>query len=399
MTLFWTILFFISAGALFHTYGFYPLLLWALAPKKNPPRPAFGQEDNWPAVSVLLSVYNEEAVIERKLRSLFESEYPAGKLHFFIGSDASSDNTDKIILSFSGQRENLHFFPFPLRRGKPAVLNELEEKATQWRPGSKEHLLLITDANVFLEPNTIQLLARHFKDPAIGLVDAHMINTGQAMDGISRSETQYIKAESLLKFREGQLWGAMIGPFGGCYLLRSDLFRPIPPHFLVDDFYLAMRAFEQGALAINDLEARCYEAVSHELKEEFRRKSRIAAGNYQNLALFGHLAWPPWSKLGFSFLSHKILRWFGPFFLILMLFSSLFLAFEGNIFFTWVLIFQLVLWGLVPLIDRLLLRWGIHGLWLRSVRYFLAMNLALLAGFVRFLKGVKSGAWEPPKRV
>lgn len=399
MTLFWTILFYISAGALFHTYAFYPLLLWALSPRKKAPRPAFGQEDAWPPVSVLLSVYNEEAVIAKKLRSLFESEYPAGQIHFFIGSDASSDHTEQIILSASGERGDVHFFPFPQRRGKPAVLNDLAERALHRTPASKGHLLLITDANVFLEPNTIRLLARHFKDSRIGLVDAHMINTGQAREGISRSETQYIKAESLLKFREGQLWGAMIGPFGGCYMLRSDLFTPIPPHFLVDDFYLAMRAFEKGTHAINDLEALCYEAVSHEIKEEFRRKSRIAAGNYQNLSLFGHLVWPPWSGLGFSFLSHKILRWFGPFFLLLMLFSSLFLALEGNIFFTIVLIIQLALWGLVPLIDQLLLKWGLHGFWLRSIRYFLAMNIALFAGFIRYVRGVKSGAWEPPKRV
>ena len=226
-----------------------------------------------------------------------------------------------------------------------------------------------------------------------------MLSTGQAKEGISRSETKYIQSESLLKFREGALWGTMIGPFGGCYLLRSDLFEPIPANFLVDDFYIAMRAFEKGALAINDLDASCYEAVSHEMKEEYKRKARIAAGNFQNMVTFRRLWLPPFSKLAFSFFSHKILRWLGPFFLLFMLLSSFILALGGNNLFAWMFIFQLILWLLVPFTDYLLVKLGMHGLWFRSIRYFLAMNLALLAGFFRFLKGVKSGTWEPPKRV
>ncbi|MBK7410788.1 MAG: hypothetical protein IPJ40_23680 [Saprospirales bacterium] len=191
----------------------------------------------------------------------------------------------------------------------------------------------------------------------------------------------------------------MIGPFGGCYLLRSDLFDPIPPNFLVDDFYIAMRAFEKNARAINDLDARCYEAVSHEIKEEFRRKSRIAAGNFQNLVTFRHLWFPPLTALGFSFFSHKILRWLGPFFLFFMFLSSFALALQGNNLFLGLFLFQLALWGLIPLLDSLLLRVGIHSFSLRSIRYFFAMNLALLAGFFRFFRGVRSGAWDPPKRL
>jgi cellulose synthase/poly-beta-1,6-N-acetylglucosamine synthase-like glycosyltransferase len=394
----WIILFFLSAGGLFHSYLFYPLLLSVLSRKRRPPRPHYGDGEEWPQVSVLLSVYNEEAVIAEKLQSLFASDYP-GAVNYFIGSDASSDRTHERIRALCGRREDVFLSEFPHRRGKPSVLNDLARLALERKPPSFGHIFLITDANVFLEPATLKRLIRHFKDSDIGLVDAHMINTGLSEAGISRSETQYIRAESLVKNREGQLWGAMIGPFGGCYALRSDLFEPIPPHFLVDDFYLAMRAFEKGALAINDLEAICYEAVSHELREEFRRKARIAAGNFQNLLLFWRLWFPPFSKLGFAFFSHKVLRWMGPFLLFMALLSSLVLALAGNPLFAALLLLQLVVWVLFPLADRLLLAIGVHLAWLRGVRYFLSMNLALLAGFFRFLRGVRSGAWEPTKRV
>ena len=399
MNIAWILLFLVSAGSLFHTYFFYPLLLGVLSRKKSSSRPLFQAEDQWPRISILLSVFNEEGVIEQKLDTLFQTDYPADRLEIFIGSDASFDRTNELVQSLVAGRKNVHFEAFPDRRGKPSVLNDLVALALESTPASTDHLFLITDANVFLEPDTVRMLARHFKDPEIGLVDAHMVNTGQAATGISRSETQYIQLESRIKYWEGQLWGTMIGPFGGCYLLRSDLFDPIPPNFLVDDFYIAMRAFEKGAKAINDLEARCYEAVSHEIKEEFRRKSRIAAGNFQNLMTFRHLWFPPRTALGFSFFSHKILRWLGPFFLFFMFLSSFVLALQGNNLFLGLFLFQLVLWGLIPMLDYLLLRFGIHNFLLRSIRYFFAMNLALLAGFFRFFRGVHSGAWDPPKRL
>lgn len=394
-----TVIFLLSAGGLFHTYLFYPFLLMLLSRRKRPERPRFNAADEWPRISVLLSVYNEEKVIRQKLESLFQSVYPGQNLVFFIGSDASSDATNAIVEEMALGRQDLHFLPFTQRRGKPSVLNDLAGEAFRLQPPSRSHLLLITDANVFLEPDTIQKLASHFKDAEIGLVDAHMINTGLKREGISTSETQYIRAESMIKYREGQIWGAMIGPFGGCYMLRSVLYEPIPPHFLVDDFYLAMKAFEKGARAMNDLDARCFEAVSHDINEEYRRKSRIAAGNYQNLLAFKSLWFPPFRPLSFAFFSHKILRWLGPFAIFLMLASSLGLFLLGNLLSGWVFLFLIVITLGLPLLDKALGVVGYHGFWLRGLRYFMAMNLALLAGFFRWMKGVRSGAWEPPKRV
>jgi hypothetical protein len=172
----------------------------------------------------------------------------------------------------------------------------------------------------------------------------------------------------------------MLGPFGGCYAIRSDYFSPVPPNFLVDDFYIAMGAFERGGLAVNDLEAYCYEAVSHSIKEEFRRKKRISAGNYQNLRRFGYLCWSKDWKLSFAFCSHIILTLMGNI--------------PGQ-----VLLINLVVFGLLlPGLDVLLASQGIHWRILRSLRYFILMNIALLAGFFKYLKGIKSNVWQPTKR-
>ena len=100
MTALWITIFLLSAGSFFHTYLFYPALLHFLSKKKRPDRPRFEREDSWPRVSVLLSVYNEEAVFEKKLQTIFQSDYPAHLLEIYVGSDASSDRTNELVAPF-----------------------------------------------------------------------------------------------------------------------------------------------------------------------------------------------------------------------------------------------------------------------------------------------------------
>lgn len=390
--------FWLSFSALAHSYLVYPALLRWRARGRPDHSPLFSRTDDLPVISIIMSVYNEEKVIADKLDTLFRQDYPAEKVHIYIGSDCSTDGTDELITGLSRQHPRLYFYPFSLRRGKPGVINELADIAGREHGIDPSHLFLITDANVMLEPSTLWHLAKHFRDERLAVVDARMVPTGLRSEGISQAENTYISGEVLLKHREGVVWGKMIGPFGGCYALRSSFFSPIPSTFLVDDFYIAMRVFEQGGQAISDLDAVCYEAVSHEMREEYRRKSRISAGNFQNLLFFRHLWWPPVRALRFAFFSHKVLRWLGPFFLLGMLGTSFALAWMGNIFYRILfLLFMFSMAGL-PLLDLALRRLGIHLLPIRGVRYFMVMNVALLEGFFKFIKGIKTNVWEPPKR-
>jgi len=383
--------------ALFHAYFFYPLILKVLARHAKPHNVVFENKEEWPEVHVLMSLYNEEKVIKQKLDSLLEQEYPKDRLHLWIGSDCSSDKTDQIVQQYASQYPHLHFFPFQNRQGKPGVVNTLVEKIGRDHSFDNS-LLLITDANVFLTSKVIQLLARHFKDPQIALVDAHMVHTGMKQDGISKAEDQYISLEGWLKYWEGSLWGYMIGPFGGCYMLRASHYQNVPANYLVDDFYIAMKVFEKGGKAISELEAVCYEAVSHDISVEYRRKRRISAGNFQNMITFRSLWWPPLKTLSFAFFSHKILRWGGPFFMLIMLLGSMVLSLQGFLIYQLLFFLLVICLIVVPLFDWIASKIGIHWTPLRGIRYFVLMNMALLAGFWKFLKGIKSNVWQPTKR-
>jgi len=387
-------------GSLFlivYTYIIYPFLVKFLARNKSPNQIRFTDNEEWPKVSVLISAYNEEDVIKQKIESLLAQDY-AGELNIYIGSDKSDDNTNDIVFEFSEQYAMINFYPFDKRRGKPSVINNLNSIICDKHDQSENHIYVITDANVILSPNVISALVSHFKNTKIGLVDSNMIYTGLSKEGISKSEDTYLSKEVLLKRNEGLVWKNMIGPFGGCYAFRSNYFKRIPENYLVDDFYMAMNIFEQGGLAINTLDAKCYEPVSHKLSQEFKRKKRISAGNFQNLFRFKKLL-NPFSSLGFALISHKVLRWMGPFFISIICLSALYFSMKGVVSYQIILVLLFVWFVCIPFIDFLFSKLKIHWHGLRSISYFNLMNVALLAGFFKYLGGIQKGTWDRTERV
>jgi cellulose synthase/poly-beta-1,6-N-acetylglucosamine synthase-like glycosyltransferase len=381
------IFFWMSAAALFHSYILYPVILQVLSIRKKQNRVIFEKSENLPAVSILMAAYNEEKVITEKIESIFNTNYPKEKIDVLIGSDNSIDKTNEIIKKFSGIYSQIHLEEFKSRSGKTLIINELFKKSTG-------DILIITDANVIFEENTIYELVKHFKNSEVALTDSNMINKGLKKEGISIQEKTYIKAEVAVKNAESKLWGCMMGPFGGCYALRKKFFSEIPASFLVDDFYINMKVLEKGGKCINEINARVYEDVSNNLQEEFRRKVRIGTGNFQNLTTFSHLLFK-FNIISFCFFSHKVLRWLGPVFMIIAYFSSLLLLHIE--FYKWIFLLQTVFY-LIPLLDYLLKKISIHLSLLRFVTHLLAMNLALFVGMVNFFKGVDSSIWEPTQR-
>ena len=386
-----------SVLGLFHSYVLYPLILKIKASGKKQNEVCFSRTDELPTVSVIMSVYNEEGVIKEKMESLLALDYPKDKLVIYIGSDCSDDQTNAILENYQSKNSHLHFHPFKDRRGKPGVVNDLATIAFKERGKTREHILLMTDASVMLQMETLFELVKHFKNEEIMIVDSNMVNIGMKAEGISMLENQYISSEVGLKNLEGLAFGKMIGPFGGCYTIRASHFSMIPDKFLVDDFYITMRAFEIGGNAINEMKAICFESLPDDMGEEYRRKSRISAGNFQNLMTFRHLLYKG-NNLSFAFFSHKVLRWLGPFFIIFASISGLILSLSGNILYQYLFILMIIGGIGVPFLDFIFKKLNINIIGFRAIRYFVVMNIALLEGFFKFIKGVKNNVWQPPKR-
>ncbi len=386
--IFLQVIFWVSLFLIIFSYLLFPLLLQLLAGRKKLTCERYSTEE-LPHISLLISAYNEEEVIAAKIESVLKSDYPSNRLEILVGSDHSTDSTNSILKQLQEEHSSIRLFLFEERQGKPSVVNHLAKEA-------KGEILVITDANVMLHRSALSEMTAPFKEPDIGLVDTRMINTRLNIEGISHQEKYYISREVRIKHHESLLWGSMMGPFGGCYAVRKSLYRPVPHNYLVDDFYINMAVLEQRFKCISNMNAMVFEDVSNNLEEEFRRKRRISAGNFQNLAAYKSLLFSSEPGVAFSFFSHKVLRWFVPLLVMITLGTSVSLGIEQLPYRIFALLQGIIL--VIPVIDYFLRKIKIHLLPLRFISHFVLMNLALLAGLIRFIGGIESNVWQPTRR-
>ncbi len=385
------IIFWIAFAGLLHSYVLFPVLIRVFALRKEPLRTCWESEE-LPEITIIIPAFNEEEHIREKLESVFTSDYPSRRIKVIVGSDHSTDATDRIVASMTNAHPELELVSFEKRTGKIGIINRLV-------PAAVTSIIVLSDANIIFERDTLRHLVKHFKDEQIGLVDSNMFNRVKYISGIGRQEKTYIRSEVGTKNAEGKIWGCMMGPFGGCYAIRKSLYSPVPANFLVDDFYINMKVLQQGRKCINEKASIVYEDATESLSEEFRRKIRIATGNYQNLLTFFPMLLR-FDAISFCFFSHKVLRWKGPFLMILAFVCLLFLTW--NNFFPgleYAGMYHYVLYFAAGTILLPLIEMAYSGFMLSAyLLHFYSMNLALLIGFFKFLSGVRSSVWQPTRR-
>src|SRR5690606_9072612 len=123
-----------------------------------------------------------------------------------------------------------------------------------------------------------------------------------------------------------------MGVEGGCYIIRKELFTGIPPLYFMEDFYISMATMQKRYDVLFNSNATCYEDVSVHSSEEYKRKVRISIGNFQNLNAFKSLIVTRFFPLGYIFLSHKVLRWLTPFFLLILIPTTLLLSTSSRLY-------------------------------------------------------------------
>jgi len=383
--LFWVLIF-----ALLHSYVLFPIILKLLAKSKKENHILWTNTDiEQPSVSIIMASYNEEKNIEKKIISTFKTNFNKNKIEFLIGSDNSTDKTNEIIEKYKKEFSQIKFYKFDKRQGKINIINELTKHA-------KNELLIFTDTKVFFTEDTIYELIKHFKNPEINIVGGVLINQLSKQNDISIQENAYMNREMTIKYNEGLVWQNSMGVFGAIYAIRPQDYSPIPKNFTVDDFFITLKVIENKGKVIFSKNAIAYENLAGNINEEFNRKVRIATGNFQNLKTFYKLLLPKFNGNAFSFLSHKVIRWVGPFIIIISFLLNIYIANNNN--FYKILLILYTFSFLLPLMDYILKKINIHLIILRFITHFYSMNLALLIGFIKFAKGVKTSIWQPSKR-
>ena len=389
MAYFFLILFLICLLVPVFSYVIFPWLMKQAASKIKYEKNEYAKITEWPSVTIVFSVFNEEKVIRRKLESILNSDYPKDKLRVLIGSDNSTDITHSIIEEFVANNSNITLVKKTSRHGKLKIINELIDLTTT------EHLVF-TDANVFFEPITLKALVYNLLAKEAKMVCGNILKFSPKNQGISDQEIFYMNFENQLKHHESLKYGFCVGVEGGCYAILKSHFVKVPDGFLMDDFFITLDVISKGGNVLFEPEALCYEDVNDAPMIEFKRKIRISLGNFRNLKFYKHLLFPITNGFGFAFFSHKVLRWFTPF-AIMFSFALTLILMMYCPFFKWVaLAYSLLI--VLPILTIFLEKVKLKIPFVNALGHFILMNFALLLGYFKFISASHESAWEPPKR-
>ncbi|SRR6266581_4697496 len=368
-------------GALFltlYTYLLFPALLSVLLKFcRNNDAAAPLKLTNPPSVAILCAMYNEEKVVREKIENFRKLNY--GHPRLYIGSDGSSDRTNCILEALKND-DQIRVFIFP-RRGKVHVLNDLIEAAS-------EDILIFTDANSMFEPDAVKKLVEPFVDGQIGGTCGRLVLLDES--GTS-GEGFYWRYETFIKKVESR-FNCVIGANGAIYAIRRELVALLPSNTINDDFTISMRALEKGFGIRYVQDAVATEKAQPDDAVEFRRHVRDAAGHYRAVAYLKIMLNPLHFKRFFFYVSHRVIRWFVPHFLLLLLIIPLFQLHDK-----WIkgfYLIQLTCYG-IALLGYLS---GTRRKFFYIPFYFVYINVALMIGFLRNLIGVQKVMWDSTTR-
>jgi cellulose synthase/poly-beta-1,6-N-acetylglucosamine synthase-like glycosyltransferase len=344
----------------------------------------FKKQDNtaewteFPSITVLCPAYNEESVIEEKIKSFIDLDYPKDKINMIVISDDSTDRTNEIVNKYT-KDNNIKLVVQKPRKGKQSGHNLVE-------PSIITDYVLSTDANSIFHQKAIKELVKTMKsDDKIGIVSGELklLKDNNKDSG----EGYYWKYESWLKCMESK-FHTIIGANGSIFLIKRKYFTQIHPAS-VDDFERALIILKKGLIVKYNPKAIVYENVTQKATEEINRKIRIIAQEW--FALFRQKAVFTNTRIAFLLFSHKIIRWLLPLFSIFILISNCFLFYST--FFIVIFIGQLLVYilGILELILETK-RKTIKPL--KMFAYYTAMNYAAFMALIKFMKGKQYATWN-----
>jgi cellulose synthase/poly-beta-1,6-N-acetylglucosamine synthase-like glycosyltransferase len=376
--------FWVCIAGVVYAYAIYPAMLWVFARFGSHAEPAQLPDEDLPSVSLLVAAHNEAAVIRQRIENALNLDYPREKLEIVIASDGSTDATTEIARRYADR--GVRVLDYQMRRGKAAVLSAAMKEL-------RGQIIVLSDANTLTDACAVRSLVRWFADPGIGVVCGRLVLTdphsGRNADGM------YWRYETMLKRMESRL-GALLGSNGAIYAIRAELFPGIRAGTIVDDFVIPLLArLNTGCRIVYDEAAIAREQSAADIRSEFRRRTRIGAGDWQAITMLWPLLDPRQGWIAFTFASHKVLRWLGPFFLLGAIILNLMLL--GSKFYVDLGVAQVAGYGVAIL--GFVVPKGVPA-WkpLRLANLFVSMNLALLVGFFRFIGGPGGGIWNPTHR-
>jgi cellulose synthase/poly-beta-1,6-N-acetylglucosamine synthase-like glycosyltransferase len=323
--------FWLSLAAILYSYAGYPLAMWMLARLR--PRP-WKTAPIVPGVSVVLAVHNGISLLEGKIEHLLDLDYPRID-EIVIVSDGSTDGTAELLESKKHAR--LKTIVLKEHGGKAVAVNAGVAAATA-------EVILFVDIRPEIAPGAIRQLVSNFGDPKVGCVAGELLLRKQAHEAASAAVGGlYWRYEQWIRTCEA-ICDSPVGVYGGFYAARRELVAELPAGIILDDMFQPLSIIRKGYRAVLDPHAYVYDAWPEKVGDEFHRKVRTLAGNFQ---LFQLAPWTlsPRNRVLFQLLSHKVMRLIVPYMMVVLLVTTLALA-GGSRAFAAFAAFQIFGWAL-----------------------------------------------------
>ncbi|HVS83792.1 MAG TPA: glycosyltransferase family 2 protein [Pyrinomonadaceae bacterium] len=373
------IILWLSAAALGYTYVGYPLLLLIMS-RLRPREVRRGAFE--PAVSVIVTAYNEERDLAAKLENTLALDYPRELLEIIVASDCSTDRTDEIARAFADR--GVRLARQPQRLGKTAAQNMAVAEA-------RGEIILFSDATSLYEREVLRVMMPSFADPTVGCVAGRLIYVDPAESRVGRGALSYWSYETFLKRHESRVC-SLIGASGCLYAVRRSAYVPLYAE-ACSDFIIATKMVEQKLRAVYEPAAVCTEETNRQTDKELKMRVRVIAQTFTDL--WRHRAMMNPFRSGFyavQLLSHKVMRYAVPLFLITILIASGINA-PHSLLYSIVFLGQVA--GYLSALGAWMLeRAGVHSRMLALPQYFVLSNLAALIACYQFLRGERYAHWE-----
>lgn len=279
------------------------------------------------------------------------------------------------------------------RKGKISQVNRTVAIATG-------EILVFSDANSMFNKESVRNLAKHFRNRQVGCVAGEKRVKKSKLSTSGEGEGLYWKYESYLKNLDSKIW-TTVGAAGEIYAIRKSLWGVGVEHnAIIEDFVLSMRIAQNGYRVIYEPQAYAEEDPTKDMKSEFIRRRRIAAGGFQSIVWLKELLNPfRYGILTFQYVSHRVLRWaLVPFLLpVVFLLNVIIIYFSFSPFYLALIIFQILIY-LLSIIGFFFERKGIKIKIFYLPYVIITMNIAAYVGLKRYWKGQQNVIWERVSR-
>lgn len=377
-----TIAFWIFAAMIIYTYVGYALLIPIIA--------LFFQrrtmkKDIEPKVTFLITAYNEGRSIAAKLENTISLDYPKDKLEVMVASDGSTDRTDETARGFADRGVVLKRVEG--RVGKTATQNEAVKAATG-------NIIIFSDATTKYSKDAIKKIVRNYAEKGVGAVSGRYEYVNPTGASVGIGTILFWKYENFIKSMQTRI-RTITGCCGCIYSVRKEAYVPLPPD-IISDLVEPLKIIERGYRIVFEPEAIAYEETTEKTSEEFKMRIRVITRAMLGILYVKSLLNPfKYPFVAFQLISHKVLRWLIPFFLIGLLILNYFLL--GHWFYNMTFITQVIFYS-AAMIGLISNAFGRSVKILAIPIYFCLVNSASLLALFKTILRQKVIKWEPVRK-